>query len=208
MTALPYRKSNGFTLIELLIVIAIIGILMALLFPAVTGVIEAARKAKAKNDVVQLAIAVKGYETEYGKLPTSVVSPDDGAEASQGWFQGPNTGGQYNNEIVKVLMGEDYNGLNPRKIVFLEGRPAKGATNKPKDGIAADGMFYDPWGTPYAIKMDTSYNNALEYYDTNQKNNFRTSVITISFGPNMIQQDTSKTVDSSGKKVDDIVSFQ
>lgn len=207
MTALPYRKSNGFTLIELLIVIAIIGILMALLFPALTGVIEAARKAKAKNDVVQLAIAVKGYETEYGKLPTAAVSSDDGAEASQGWFQGPNTGGQYNKEIVKVLMGEDYNGLNPRRIVFLEGRPSKG-TNKPKDGIDADGMFYDPWGTPYAIKMDTSYNNALEYYDTNQKNNFRTTVITISFGPNMIQQDTSKTVDSSGKKVDDIVSFQ
>lgn len=207
MNALQRRNSKAFTLIELLIVIAIIGILMALLFPALKGVLEAARKAKAKNDVVQLAIAVKGYENEYGKLPTAVVSADDASEASQGWFQGPQTGSQSNKEIVKVLMGEDYNGLNPRKIVFIEGRPAKGG-DTPKDGVAADGVFYDPWGIPYAIKMDTSYNTALEYYDTNQKNNFRTTVITISFGPNMIQQDTSKTVDSSGKKVDDIVSFQ
>ena len=195
-------------MIELLVVIAIIGILMSLLFPAVNGAINAAKKAKAKNDVVQLAIAVKAYETEYGKLPTAAVSADDGAEATDGWFQGPQTGSHYNSEIVRVLAGEDYNGLNPRKIVFLEGRTAKGTTDKPKDGIAADGIFYDPWGTPYAIKMDTSYNNSLEYYDTNQKNNFRTTVITISFGPNTIQQDTSKTVDASGKRVDDIVSFQ
>ena len=202
------RKTQAFTLIELLVVIAIIGILMSLLFPAVNGAINAAKKAKAKNDVVQLAIAVKAYETEYGKLPTAAVSADDGAEATDGWFQGPQTGSHYNSEIVRVLTGEDYNGLNPRKIVFLEGRTAKGTTDKPKDGIAADGIFYDPWGTPYAIKMDTSYNNSLEYYDTNQKNNFRTTVITISFGPNTIQQDTSKTVDASGKRVDDIVSFQ
>ena len=202
------RKTQAFTLIELLVVIAIIGILMSLLFPAVNGAINAAKKAKAKNDVVQLAIAVKAYETEYGKLPTAAVSADDGAEATDGWFQGPQTGSHYNSEIVRVLAGEDYNGLNPRKIVFLEGRTAKGTTDKPKDGIAADGIFYDPWGTPYAIKMDTSYNNSLEYYDTNQKNNFRTTVITISFGPNTIQQDTSKTVDASGKRVDDIVSFQ
>ena len=202
------KQRRAFTLIELLIVIAIIGILMALLFPAVTGAIEAARKAKAKNDVVQLAIAVKAYETEYGKLPTTIVSADDGAEASDGWFQGPKSGSHYNSEIVRVLTGENYNGLNPRGIVFFEGRPAKGGQT-PKDGInSTDKMFYDPWGTPYAIKMDTSYNNSLEYYDTNQKNNFRTTIITISFGPNTIQQDPSKTVDSSGKRVDDIVSFQ
>jgi len=205
------KKTPGFTLIELLVVIAIIGILMSLLFPAVNGVMQAAQKAKAKNDVVQLAIAVKAYETEYGKLPTMIVSENEKYSATEGWFQGPQTAAgssHYNSEIVRVLTGEDYNGLNPRKIVFLEGRTAKGTPEKPKDGIAADGMFYDPWGTPYAIKMDTTYSDALEYYDPNQKINFRTTVIVISFGPNTIQQDTSKTVDSSGRKVDDIVSFQ
>lgn len=204
MNALQRRNSKAFTLIELLIVIAIIGILMALLFPALKGVLEAARKAKAKNDVVQLAIAVKGYQTEYGRSP---VGANNGDDWSSGWFQGPQTGSQYNSEIVKVLMGENLNGLNPRKIVFLETRPAKGTPDAPKDGVAGDGMFYDPWGTPYAIKIDVGYDNAVEYYGQGA-DNIRTTVIAISFGPNMIQQDTSKTVDSSGKKVDDIVSFQ
>ncbi|MFZ4681645.1 MAG: type II secretion system protein [Terrimicrobiaceae bacterium] len=195
------KKRFAFTLIELLIVIAIIGILMALLFPAVNGALEAARRAKAKNDVVQLAIAVKAYQTEYGKLPTQTVSYDDGPEASQGWFQGNN------DEIIRVLTGENYNNLNPRKIVFFEAKPAKGTAGAPKDGVAADGKFYDPWGTPYAIKLDTSYNNALEYYGVNYENNFRTTVISVSFGKNKIQQDPGKTTDQ-GSRVDDVVSFQ
>lgn len=190
---------SAFTLIELLIVIAIIGILMALMFPAVGGVMEAARRAKAKNDVVQLAIAVKAYLTEYGKLPTTVVSSDDGQEAGQGWFQ------NNNDDVVRVLMGEDFNNLNPRKIVFFEGRPAKGGP-APKDGVAGN-KFYDPWGGLYGIKMDTSYNNALEYYGVNYDNNFRTTVIAISFGKNKVQQDPGKTSDK-GEKVDDVVSFQ
>ncbi len=203
MNALQHRNSKAFTLIELLIVIAIIGILMALLFPALNGVMEAARKAKAKNDVVQLAIAVKAYQTEYGKSPVSLFGGD---EAVVGWYQGPGTGSQYNSEIVKVLTGEDYKGLNPRRIVFFEGRNAKGDA-KPKDGIAPDGMIYDPWGTPYGIKVDTDYDNWVEYYGKSSEKNIRTTAIAISFGPNTIQQDISKT-DDKGKKVDDIVSFQ
>ncbi len=195
------KNRLAFTLIELLVVIAIIGILMALLFPVVGGALEAARRAKAKNDVVQLAIAVKAYQTEYGKLPTQVVSFDDGPEAGQGWFQGNN------DEILRVLTGENFDNLNPRKIVFLEVRPAKGSAATPKDGLSADGKFYDPWGTPYAIKLDTSYNNALEYYGVNYENNFRTTVISVSFGKNKIQQDPGKSTDK-GERVDDVVSFQ
>jgi prepilin-type N-terminal cleavage/methylation domain-containing protein len=196
---IPRSCSGGFTLIELLVVIAIIGVLMALLFPAVQGAMESARRAKAKNDVVQLAVAVKGYQTEYGRLPTSNTSQSDIEEASDGWFQ------SNNDQIMRVLTGENYQGLNPRKIVFMEVRPAKGTP--PKDGLGEDMKFYDPWGTPYAFKMDTSYNNSLEYYGVNSENNFRTTVIAISFGKNKIQQDPGKPSDDNGR-VDDVVSFQ
>lgn len=172
---------------------------MGLLFPAVQGAMESARRAKAKNDVVQLALAVKAYQTEYGKLPSKRVSSSDIDEASHGWFQ------NNNDEVMRVLVGENYDGLNPRKIVFMEARPAKG--DPPKDGLGEDMKFYDPWGTPYALKMDTSYNNSLEYYGVNQENNFRTSVIAISFGKNKAQQDPGKANDDKGK-VDDVVSFQ
>jgi len=199
-----FRKScAGFTLIELLIVIAIIGVLMALLFPAVGGAINAAMNAKARNDVVQIAVAVKAYQTEYGKSP---VSSSGGDEATEGWFQGPETGSKNNSDVVRVLSGENFNGLNPRKIVFLETRPAKSAAN-PKDGVDSAGIFYDPWGTPYAIKIDTEYDNWVEYYGQGSQENLRTTVIAVSFGKNKVQQDISKTSDK-GQKVDDIASFQ
>ncbi len=76
------RSSRGFTLIELLIVIAIIGILMALLFPAVGSAIDAARRAQAKNDVTQIATAITAYETEYGRLPGT-----NGTESKARWIK-------------------------------------------------------------------------------------------------------------------------
>lgn len=184
----------------MLVIAVIFGILVSLIFPAIGSLMESAQLKRAKNDAQQIASAVKQYQTVYGKLPTSVISYDDGPEAAQGWFQ------ENNDEIVRLLAGENFNDLNPRKIVLLEARPAKGG-DKPKDGVGADGKFYDPWGGLYAIKLDTSYNNALEYYGVNYENNCRTTVIAVSFGKNKIQQDPGKSSDK-GERVDDVVSFQ
>lgn len=200
---LTRQRARAFTLIEILVVIAIIAILMGLLIPAVSSVINNAAKAKAKSQAVMLANAISAYRTEYGRLPVVAAGGD---EANEGWFQGPQTGGQYNKEVVKVLMGEDYKGLNPRKQVFFEPDPAKG-DDVPKGGVAEDGMLYDPWGTPYGIKMDTSYNQMVEYYGQGSQENIPSAAIVVSFGKNKIQQDIRKTTDK-GKSVDDVVSFR
>ena len=57
---------GSFTLVELLVVIAIIAILMALLFPAFTGVQDQAKRTQAKNDIAQIVTAVNAFHTEYG----------------------------------------------------------------------------------------------------------------------------------------------
>ena len=54
------RNRPGFTLIELLTVIAIIGILAAVLFPGVQGVMKAAKKSAAQTQLVNIG---KGYQT-------------------------------------------------------------------------------------------------------------------------------------------------
>ena len=130
------KSSRAFTLIELLIVIAIIGILMSLLFPAVNAAIDSARTAQAKNDVTQIATAVTAYETEYGKLPP--------------------TGTTVSGTLLQALVGVTTNG-NPRKIVFIEVNAAK----KGKSGTNSSGQFVDPWGNSYKIALDDDYDNTI-----------------------------------------------
>lgn len=64
----PHRQT-AFTLLELLSVIAVIGILTALIFPAVRSARVAANKARTKVQFSQWAAALEGFRSEYGYYP-------------------------------------------------------------------------------------------------------------------------------------------
>lgn len=130
------RPTAAFTLMELLIVIAILGILMGLLFPAVNGALDSARKAQAKNDVVQIANAVIMYETEYGTFPTNSSS------------SATDVGGAF----LQALMG-----TNPRRITFIEVPDFK----KNKGGFNGT-KWLDPWSNSYRVVVDTAYSNVVK----------------------------------------------
>jgi general secretion pathway protein G len=64
------RQQRGFTLIELMVVLAIIGVLAALIVPNVLGRADDARITAARTDVGNLMQALKLYKLDNQRFPT------------------------------------------------------------------------------------------------------------------------------------------
>ena len=87
---LNHRKPTAFTLLELLIVLAIIGILLALVIPATQNVRESARRATCINNMRQNILAIHNYESAHMSLP-----PATGVMSSGETIQLPDTTKRY-----------------------------------------------------------------------------------------------------------------
>jgi general secretion pathway protein G len=112
MSSSPARRQRGFTLIELMVVLAIIGLLAALIVPNVLGRADDARVTAARTDISNLMQALKLYRLDNMQYPTSeqglqaLVTPPSTGPAAANWKR-------YIDKLPNDPWGHPYQYLNP-----------------------------------------------------------------------------------------------
>ena len=112
-TSMPAAMQTGFTLIEIMVVVVIIGILAALVAPAVINRIDDANIVKAKSDIRAYATALNLYRMDNFRYP----STDQGLKSLVEKPADPNVrnwkAGGYIQSLRKDPWGNDYVFVSP-----------------------------------------------------------------------------------------------
>jgi prepilin-type N-terminal cleavage/methylation domain-containing protein/prepilin-type processing-associated H-X9-DG protein len=104
---LTSKRRKGFTLIELLIVIAVMGILAALLFPVFSSARERARTTACSSNMKQLGMAFMQYMQDYNRRTPNAI---DGAAMAG---NDKNTNNKYSGWTFYQIFGTKDNELDP-----------------------------------------------------------------------------------------------
>jgi prepilin-type N-terminal cleavage/methylation domain-containing protein len=144
------RPAAGFTLIELLIVIAILGLLAAVLLPNIVGMGKAAKEDATGATLLQISVGCENFTRKHGYFPPDdLKNPENPGKAVWKPDNGQNTGIE---SLVCFLSqgradGEDFTSLGDK------------LTNTDKDDHGVDLPLLktrerleiaDAWGTPLA----------------------------------------------------------
>ncbi len=139
------QKKNGrvgvvrpaFTLVELLVVITIIGMLVALLLPAISAAREHGRRTQCTNNQMQLGVAMRAYESQHNAFPgwRNTVT---GNSSQVSWVAMLLPNMERNDLWQKVITNTPpaTYGQNTLKLLVCPSDPPSSATNGPGAYVA------------------------------------------------------------------------
>lgn len=154
-------EKKNFTLVELLTVIGIIGILMSILFPVLSGIQERGKITETRAQVNAVRLAICAYQGEYGNVPRVSSDEDNGKPVGH-----PVWSGNIDNikpkseyyEFFDILTYSNHGAsdqdpdtrvqkANPSRIHFL-------STTKHYFGKNHENSIRDSWGHPLAVFLN------------------------------------------------------
>lgn len=102
------RKRTGFTLVELLTAMAVVGILLALLIPALTAVQESAVNVRQKGQFHALGLGLEAFRNDTGAYPPSAYSLNHANYTAA-------------ERLAEALIGQDGLGFHPDSTFYQDG---------------------------------------------------------------------------------------
>ena len=158
----PTRNRRAFTLIELLAVVVIIGVLMAIVFPAIIRAITDSEKVSVRQEVSAIERSIADFMTKYGSYP---VAYDAFPARTADLMLGGNDTTLANTHIINNLTGTNV----AANVIGINGNPGMNNPERKRFMEIAEERYdrrtnyKDIWGQAYYIVIDYNNDNDLSF---------------------------------------------